>query len=370
MGKTFVVVGLSLLIFASGCRQLGLLNFAANEKKETASTQRVQLPLRPNSRLVKSVQPTEKNPATVEPVAKDVANDESTFVAERIAKLQQPPKKVDIGVPPPLPKVESATEHDVADNVQWLTVGDAQGSTISIASSAAETPSQPQKEAKSQPLAPVEHENSSSTSDSAKKIETASEREQPHSPSDTKPTDPFANAYAELKSGNEPLQIAACETLRASGSPELIPHLTPLLQDNNPNVVIACLQALAACGPWVDPKPLEKVLIEGDQPVQKAAIIALCELGSPIGPAAIEQMSHSLNPVFRSTAAQCAGELADPLFIPMLIRLLDDPTQARQAALNALPTCSGVNLSPADTLARSAAKWRQWYLSGGRNRAE
>lgn len=175
-------------------------------------------------------------------------------------------------------------------------------------------------------------------------------------------------AYKDLQSDDPSSQVRACRYLQQEGSPKHIERLVPLLKSESLEVSLAATTALGSCGPWPQPKPLEEVLLNGNLPKQAAASIALCQLGSPIGPAAIEQMSHNLNPEIRAAAASAAGILADPLFTSMLIRLVDDPTVARQAALSALPRCVGQQVAESDDSASQAAdKWRKWYQSGGKS---
>lgn len=330
--KRFLLI-LAGLICLSGCRQFKIFANRETEQPKPA-TQRVQLPIRPTSKLVTK----EEEPAP--------SANQTSESAEPPQPGYQRIEKIDIGIPPDNPSIAPVEHPEKITSAPQdeTTAEDEPVEHLAPVESVVLVEPEPVEIAASAPPPVAIDESSQSSSESS-----------------------FTALYADLASGDPARQVEACAVIAQQGDPNHIDHLTPLLAHRNVEVCKAAAGALAVCGPWVHPKPLEQLLLTGDLPRQRAAALALCQLGSPLGPAAIEQMSYSLNPEIRVLAANAAGELADPLFAPMLIRLLNDPTKSREAALAALPQCMGLNVAaPEDSVAASAEKWRQWYASGGR----
>lgn len=202
----------------------------------------------------------------------------------------------------------------------------------------------------------------------------------PPQPFDNSTNDPSHNdlfihpaielAYAALQIDSGNVQIQACNYLAKHGSPHHAARLMPLLEDVESKVAQSAAAALGECGPLENAQPLQKLLSNRDLPLRVVAAVALAKLGNSDGPAALERASYAIEPAIRRQAATAMGSLADPLYLSILIRMLDDRDGVRQAALNGLVAIAGEDVAskadpPAIGSREKAEHWKAWYEAGG-----
>ena len=173
-------------------------------------------------------------------------------------------------------------------------------------------------------------------------------------------------AYAAISHPSAEIRRRACDHLAAHPSPGHAKVLVPTLEDRNEAVVRAAVRALGAAGRLDDVQPLRRVLRTTNEYLRLEAAVALVRLGDPAGPAALERLAYSADPKVRCQVALAMGETAQPTFVPILIRLLDDRPAVCRAALEGLPKTVGHDVSasedgpPAGTSQR-VRRWKQWF---------
>jgi len=177
-------------------------------------------------------------------------------------------------------------------------------------------------------------------------------------------------AYAALWHRSPEVRRRACPFFAANGSNKHLQALLPLLQDDSNEVVSAAIKAISFCGPLEDPKPLLKLLFDTDKSLRVEAAAALTRLGYADGGAALERLSYDFDPAVRRLTAAAIGQLADPLLLSLLMRLLEDRGPVRSAALAALPNLVGEDITSKRTPPiidenEKVELWKQWYLNGG-----
>jgi HEAT repeat protein len=191
--------------------------------------------------------------------------------------------------------------------------------------------------------------------------------------------------YAALRQSSPEISVTACGMLARRGSPKHAARLTPLLESRSPAVVAAALDALTNCGPLDDVGPLQRLLTDRSHPLRVEAAFALARLGYSMGGAALERLMFDDDLPTRRRAVTAAGELRDPMFLGALVAQLDprNDDSLRRAALAALPEVVGLDVTkqaggstatatafgeePAQhSMESQAARWIEWYLSGGR----
>lgn len=162
----------------------------------------------------------------------------------------------------------------------------------------------------------------------------------------------------------------ACECLGKHPAPMHAKVLLPAVQDPDDTVVRAAVVAIGKCGPVDDQEPLNKLLAHSDHRLRLLAAVSLSKLGSKSGVAALERLSVDQDLEVKTSAIQEMGELADPYFLPILMRHLDEKQLAVQrAVLTALPRVAGVDAVALGTsLAGDSPStpdritlWREWY---------
>ena len=105
--------------------------------------------------------------------------------------------------------------------------------------------------------------------------------------------------------------------------------------------VRAAVRALGHPGMLDDPAPLEKLLTTTNKALRLDVARSLASLKSDKGPPELVLLARDPDPEVRRHAALHMGELGDPVYLPSLIELLDDPLGARRAALESLPRVTG-----------------------------
>jgi HEAT repeat protein len=171
-------------------------------------------------------------------------------------------------------------------------------------------------------------------------------------------------AYAALGHSSSEVRHRACMHLAAHPDPRHVPLLLPTLDDSQPLVVCAAVEALAASG-MDDTGPLKSLFNSTSEDVQLATATALAQLNDPAGKPALERLAYSNDPQIRARVAHAMGEHPDPTYIPFLIRFLSDHATVSHAALASLPLVVGEdisqpsNQSPLPVVER-ISRWKRW----------
>ncbi|MDZ7616214.1 MAG: HEAT repeat domain-containing protein, partial [Patescibacteria group bacterium] len=175
-------------------------------------------------------------------------------------------------------------------------------------------------------------------------------------------------AYAAVGHAAAEVRRRGCLHLAAHPHPKHEPVLLPAVEDESDTVAAAAVQALGACGHASDASSLTELMRSGNEPLQLEAALALVQLGDPSGIAALERLAYSHDSNVRRRVAEQMGELANPAFTPILVRLLDDRVSVMRAALASLPRTVGEDKSisadgASPTTTERVRRWKAWYAS-------
>ncbi len=178
---------------------------------------------------------------------------------------------------------------------------------------------------------------------------------------------PEAAAIASAGLGHPSSEVRrkVCIYLAAHPDRQHIPRLLPALEDVQPLVVCAAVEALAASG-TNDPAPFIKLLNSTNDDVQFAAATALVQMNDPAGKPALERLAYSNDPQIRALVARAMGEYPDPSFIPILIHLLSDKNAVSRVALSSLPRVVGEDIAKSSSQhpaspTEQISSWKRWY---------
>jgi HEAT repeat protein len=179
-------------------------------------------------------------------------------------------------------------------------------------------------------------------------------------------------AYAAVGHASPEVRRRACEHLAAHPAAANVKFLLPALHDSDQAVVIAAVRALRAVGTLDDTQPVRQLLSADNEELQREAAVALVSLHDAAGNAALERLAYSSDPQSRTATARALGQLADPAFTAILIRMLDDPyVSVSRAALSSLPQVVGrdegqVGDGPAAGTPEQVRRWKKWFEAKGR----
>jgi HEAT repeat protein len=173
-------------------------------------------------------------------------------------------------------------------------------------------------------------------------------------------------AIAGISHPSAEVRRRACEHLAAHPDPAHARLLLPALADSSDNVAEAAVKAIGAGGRLEDTRPLEQLLGHNNQALRFQAAVVLTRLGHPSGPAALQRLAYSGDPIVRREVAIAMGELGDPVFSATLIRMLDDGHGIRRAALESLPKVVGRNVAEAavgssPSITEQVDQWKRWF---------
>jgi HEAT repeat protein len=181
--------------------------------------------------------------------------------------------------------------------------------------------------------------------------------------------------YAALGHPVPDVRRRACVYLAAHPDARHGPLLLASLDDRSPAVVAAAVKAISRLDSLENRVPLERLLNCADHQLRVEAAAALAHVGADSGSAALERLAFDPDPKVRRAAAVAMGEVPDKLFLPDLIRLLDDRPEIRRAALTSLPRVAGDDaarcVSASDSSEKSVAlsssateesqRWKEWF---------
>jgi hypothetical protein len=96
------------------------------------------------------------------------------------------------------------------------------------------------------------------------------------------------------------------------------------------------------------------------------AAVALARLRVERGSEALKRLSQDGQSEIRLRAARAMGEIADPLFLPPLVAMLDDQGEVREAAMASLARIAGGDVAAGDGGAalsndERARRWKDWF---------
>lgn len=174
-------------------------------------------------------------------------------------------------------------------------------------------------------------------------------------------------ALAALGHPSAEVRRRACLHLGEHFDPRHASALLAVLSDADTNVAQAAVRALAEAGLLADTRPIAALLTSPDKMLRIAAASTLSRLGSVEGPAALERLAFDPDLNIRREAAVAMGHLADPQFIPTLLRLLDERADISRAALNSLHQAAGPDApAPANASVSTTdqiGQWKKWWES-------
>jgi HEAT repeat protein len=172
-------------------------------------------------------------------------------------------------------------------------------------------------------------------------------------------------AYAGLSHPLPEVRRRACQYLGAHPDPRHAPQLLSALNDRSHSVVVAAVRALGMLSRLDDASAVRQLSGASNEEIRLEAAIALVRLGDLAGPAALERLSYSEDPIVQARVAQVMGEHPDPAYLEPLIRMLDGRPNVRRAALESLPKVAGGDVvqraGPPVPTTEQVQRWKQWY---------
>ncbi|MGY8767417.1 MAG: HEAT repeat domain-containing protein [Pirellulales bacterium] len=182
--------------------------------------------------------------------------------------------------------------------------------------------------------------------------------------------DPSASAYqaVELALHHEHPMVRRKACIHA-GTYIHSPHagkLIALLHDVDRNVRYESTRALGNYNLPQVLEPLKQHLASEDVQLRLIAATSLAQQNDPAGHDALQRLVLHDSEHTRRNAIRVMVEIADPLYLDAMIRLLDDQTGIRNLALQGLPKIVGkdISLEEEDVYVssdRRVALWRKWY---------
>ncbi len=174
-------------------------------------------------------------------------------------------------------------------------------------------------------------------------------------------------AYTALASPHAGVRLAACHYLAAHGNAAHAAALMRALGDSDPAVVLAAVRALGSVETLEDHRTLEDLLRSNNPALRREAALGLVRLHVPSGGEALERMLADPDPQERARIARAMGEIGDPVFVPRLIRMLDEPPAVRNVVFDSLPQVAGIDptlgddVQSIDDADEKVRRWQLWY---------
>ena len=189
-------------------------------------------------------------------------------------------------------------------------------------------------------------------------------------------------ARAQTDADSSEIRRKACEIFKKHGEGQDLSLLAGQLDHPNSDLVRITLEAIAQIVAKTedDEFQTEKEKIAGElRPLlsrpnpflQTDAAATLHYLGKPVGAETLQRLSQSKDSKLQTYVAKTIGNLDDPAFVPILIRLLKvDSGGVRQAALESLPKLVGEDIGSIETPETQSAvlsptqkktiRWEMW----------
>jgi HEAT repeat protein len=176
-------------------------------------------------------------------------------------------------------------------------------------------------------------------------------------------------ANRALENASADVRSEACRYFAAHGNPRHAEALLKAMDDPELVVQLAAVRAMGSLETHQDPQPLLVLLDAQDKRLRVESALALARLRVERGTDALERLALSTDLELRLRAAQAMGEIADPLFLPSLVAMLEDQHDVQQSAMQGLARIAGRDVaatSAGEQLAdeQRVARWRHWYADG------
>lgn len=175
-----------------------------------------------------------------------------------------------------------------------------------------------------------------------------------------------ALAAAALQYDSPQVQILACRYLARFPAPQAASDLRGCLEHSAPALRAAAIEALASL-PLADKSDtLARCLADSSTEVQLAAAVALDRAGDRRGLQHLERLTYAESRQTRLQAAQAIAARDEIADLTPLIRLLDDETSIRLAALAGLERVVPPDQVPVDSGAERSLDarceaWKRWF---------
>ena len=169
-----------------------------------------------------------------------------------------------------------------------------------------------------------------------------------------------------MQSESAQVRRVSCEMLRQFGSSEDVELLQDALRDPSRSVVRGALQAMDALLEEEDADSpvfvtLKTMLSQSDPELQTAIAAIVHRLGHQEGTDTFRRLAMSSDHRHRIDVARTVSELNDPMFIPMLIRFLDDGNgTVRSEALKGLPKLADRDIGRGEPTQQQIDRWKAW----------
>ena len=177
---------------------------------------------------------------------------------------------------------------------------------------------------------------------------------------------------AQIAVGNRSPEIRrrACGYLGAHSRPVHVDVLLPVLEDEDPSVVLAAVEAIGQIGKMDDTAPLHRLLRTAGESLRVEVGRVLCLCGDDEGGEVLKRLAHSRDVNVRKRVARVMGPLGDKRFAVKLVSMLDDHSGVRKAALVSLRNIvgyvpNGVDGKPPRSISEEVRSWRHWLDQKG-----
>ncbi|WDI40245.1 HEAT repeat domain-containing protein [Bremerella sp. P1] len=169
-----------------------------------------------------------------------------------------------------------------------------------------------------------------------------------------------------LAHDNPQVRIAAYRYIADFPLEDVSSQVQDGLRHEMPNVRVAAIEALASVNGPASIDDFVGRLTDSDIDVQMAACRALDAQGDPRGLDHLSRMTYSSSKSIRLKAVQAIASRKQAGDIPLLIRVMDDETAIRSAALDGLSSIVPKDqwpgaISDAISLEAKCAAWKNWF---------
>lgn len=169
-----------------------------------------------------------------------------------------------------------------------------------------------------------------------------------------------------LASDDPVVRVSACEHVARHPIPDVTLTLEDSLQHEASAVRVAAIHALSKVDGARHIEQFISMLLDREIEVQLAAAEALDAQNDPRGIQHIQRMTYSSSREIRLRATQAIAARRSKADIPELIRLLDDDTSIRVAALDGLSQLVTAEQNPPHndaqvSLEAKCASWKNWF---------
>ena len=170
-----------------------------------------------------------------------------------------------------------------------------------------------------------------------------------------------------LRSESAEVRRVSCEIIKQFGTRDDVLLLRDGLSDSSRMVVRETLSAIDALleGEKTAGLPimdtLKGMLVQGNPATQTEVAATLHRLGYSEGTEALRRLAANPDPSVRAYVARTLPGLEDPVFVPLMLRFLDDSNgTVRSDALKGLPVLTGQDIRRDMSTQQQIDYWRAW----------